>query len=274
MKFCKYCGKEIKENNKFCDNCGVKVENDTIEEDDPIDNIKIAVENASKNEKMSGYMIAVIAILSLIIISLIIIIAIRLTKNEKVKDNTNNNSPSVVEKDTIDDIEDDTDAKVESNTYEFSGYKFIVPKGYTPSIDDKYLVLTNMEDKIQIAASVLSYQSYSKISSNLETLKQELIEEGATVSTIKEEQIDNTSAVIIVATKNTTHLTYVITALNEYDTLVTAYMNKGSKRDSEIKSVAIALAKEATKETSSFSETKNTDYKKGQIKIPKFTLKK
>ncbi len=244
------------------------------------------VPNVNVQKKTNPAIIAVIAVLVVIIIVLVVLIGVKFL-GSKTNDNSGNNGnePDVVEPTTDDD--DSTGSSTSNNnnnnsnnntassqTTELSGYTFKIPTGYTPNVSDGYLQLTSATDKVQIVAQVLDSYPYSTFSTNTESIKNELISEGYVVTKIAEEKINSTNSLVINGSSNGKLITFVITALNDYDTLLAAYVNYGTKSDSELKVILSNLATTATPKTSSFANKETKEYQAGQVKVPNFTLEK
>jgi hypothetical protein len=240
------------------------------------------VSSVNTQNKTNPAIIAVIAVLVVIIIVLVILIGVKVLGSKTDNNSSNNgNSSDVVETTTGDDNGSSSNTSnnngsntASSQTIELSGYTFNIPTGYTSKINEGYLELTNLTDKVQIIGQVLDSYSYSTFATNTQAIKDELTAAGYTVSTVAEEKIGSTNSLIVKCSSNGQIFTYVITALNDYDTLLAAYVNYGTKTDSELKLVLSNLATTATPKTSSFANKEPKSYQAGQIKVPNFTLEK
>ena len=240
------------------------------------------VSNVNTQKKTNPAILAIIGVLVLVIIVLVILIGVKVL-GTKTDDNSSNNGndSDVVETTTGDDNSSSSNTSnnngsntASSQTIELSGYTFNIPTGYTSKINEGYLELTNLTDKVQIIGQVLDSYSYSTFTTNVQSIKDELAASGYTVSSVSEEKIGSTNSLVVVCSSNGQIFTYVITALNDYDTLLAAYVNYGTKTDSELKLVLSNLATTATPKTSSFANKVPKNYQAGQIKVPSFTLEK
>lgn len=82
---CKKCGKEVKEGNNFCTNCGKPVDNSIVNHKEIDDKIKIKSDNIIKrNLKI------IIPIIVIIIVSIIVCVILKIGNNKNVESNGNN----------------------------------------------------------------------------------------------------------------------------------------------------------------------------------------
>ena len=241
-------------------------------------------------KKSNGLLVGIIVFLVIVVIGLAVLIGIKVFSGDKQDTGgLGSDDNDIVDVDTNDDddtVVDSTGTNNNNNnnngsgntsastTYDYKGYTFTIPTGYRLTENSGYFELLNNTDKVQMVVEVMQYTSYSSIVTSTEEIKSEMADEGVTVSSILEETVGSSKSVIINASKDGKKITYVITAINEYDTLMTAYVNYGTKTDSEIKLVAANLAKNAVAKSSSFASEKVKDYQKGQIKVPSFSLEK
>ncbi|MBP3840680.1 MAG: hypothetical protein IK997_00985, partial [Bacilli bacterium] len=169
--------------------------------------------------------------------------------------------------------DDKTGSTVQSNTYEFSNYTFIIPTGYTAKTSSDYLQLLSYTDKVQFNIQVLKSITYNSVVTSKEEIKNEIVSMGYTVNSIVEEQINGTNSVVLICSNQSNNVTFVITPLDEFNCLMVAYVNYGTKSDSEIKSMASKLATTAKSSSSSFSNNESKGYTSGLIKKPEFSIK-
>lgn len=260
----------------------------------PVENnapANIATQPPVTQKKSNGLVIGIIVFLVVVVIGLAVLIGIKYFSGNTNSSNGSGSNDDIVDVDVDDDDDDDDDDvnniggsgtnnnnnngnTATSTTYDYKGYTFTIPTGYRLTENSGYFELLNNTDKVQMVVEVMQYTSYSSIVTSTEEIKSEMADEGVTVSSILEETVGSSKSVIINASKDGKNITYVITAINEYDTLMTAYVNYGTKSDSEIKLVAANLAKNAVAKSSSFASENVKDYQKGQIKVPVFTLEK
>jgi len=257
---------------------------------------------SNNQNKKKPIFIVIIVILAIAIVGLLVLIGIKFVGSSNSGDNGNSGNDPVSIPDPIDDDitgnnnnnnnnNNNTNNNnnnnnnngnngnngggntVQTDTYEFSGYKFVIPKGYTTKVSGKYLQLFNYTDKVQFNLQVIKSVSYNSFITSKEEIKNEITSMGYTVNSIQEEQINGTNSLVLICSNQSNNVTFVITALSDYDCLMAAYVNYGSKSDSEIKSVASKLATTATSSSSSFSNNESKNYSSGTVKVPEFSMK-
>lgn len=250
--------------------------------------VNTAVVAPDAQKKSNGVIIGVIVFLVLVVLVLSVLIGIKFLAADKESsgNNSGNTGSDIVNVDDDDTDDDDTDVSnngtnnngsgntATATTYDYKGYTFKVPTGYRTTENSGYFELLNNTDKVQIIVEVMQYTTYSSIVTGAEEIKSDMVAEGVTVNSIGEETVGSSKSLIIDASKDGKKIIYVVTALNEYDTLMAAYVNYGTKSDSEIKLIAANLAKNAESKSSSFASENVKGYQKGQIKVPTFSLEK
>ena len=255
--------------------------------------VQPSVQNSNNQKKSNPVFIIIIAVLGVVIFGLLVLIGFKFIGFKNGGSGNSGNDPApITEPDddptSIVDPDDNSTGNnnnnnnnnnnggntVQSSTYDFSDYKFIIPTGYTAKINGEYLQLFNYTDKVQFNIQVIKSISYNSFVTSKEEIKNEIVSMGYTVNSIQEEQINGTNSLVLICSNQSNNVTFVITALSDYDCLMAAFINYGSKSDSEIKSVASKLATTATSSSSSFANGESKNYTSGTIKKPEFSMKK
>ena len=292
MKYCKSCGAQVEENKPFCGSCGKPVENeekvenlDTVVESEPVagpvtsvnQSIGESIQNTTNqtvqqygqqpvqpvynqnnnNKKSNKLLIILVAVLGAVIVGLVVVILLKtLGGDDKNESSEPKNEPVEIEDDYDDNTNNDTTVS-NDNTQVFKNYKYVVPDGFQPSVNEKYLKLLNAKDAINILIYEnlnTSYESYVQYKEDYKNaylnagykLYEDLKEEtylGKKMLTFKVQLSDGSIATTLAVPVNST------------DCIEVVYVNAGSKTDAEVKTIIAKIASYATRVNSSFSGT-------------------
>lgn len=175
--FCKNCGNQIEEGQKFCRNCGAPTTNemnDNIINNEPSQQInqQPVAQNQGMNQNNNGsdkknliILIAIVIILALGFVVGYLLIKDKDKDNESGTDKSSNKSKysdviddsdetdDIINLDDIDNLEDDDDEDKENNgetstTYTYKNFKFNKISGYTYTTSSQGLQITDLSDVI------------------------------------------------------------------------------------------------------------------------------
>lgn len=211
--FCKKCGNKLTEGQKFCNNCGEKVEEIKIEESVTVteevkeetapvmpsqtettinnneqmnnnnfntnNNVNTSIPSTEPKKNSNLPLIIAFILIGIIIIALIVFIVIKVTDKD---DNKVDNDNPVVEKDDKDEVEEDDDEEpTKKETITATNYDYEKLDGYQYIIKSNRLNVTNKSMDFVAALQNMSTK-YSLLEPSLETLKQKFISTGYTVN--------------------------------------------------------------------------------------------
>ena len=224
--YCKNCGSQLKDGDKFCQNCGVaigdspmeNISNDTNLNQEEISNEPVET-NAEVNatpvynqpvnneavpaKKSNALFIVIIVILVFAVGGLILYIVL---KDEPKPNNPvpNNPAPNSVET---------------TKTLKYGGYEFVVPAGFEISEKDGYTGFSNSEMVILINQIIDSpYETVKAI--NLNTLKSKLeTNSGMRVTAYDYRTIGSKELIYFYGSLDGTNVAVILSALDENNTI-------------------------------------------------------
>ena len=201
-----------------------------------------------------------------IIIVIILVLAIAvlgylfLTKKIFNKEENKPNTPEEI----IPDEEDDDDSKTQvsnTNAYKYQDFEFIIPEGYTASVDAQSdgLVLQNRLARVATLSYIHPYVTIDDYNSQYEFLKEQLEGQGATINSKENKNISGIDWLILNCTLvndgETMNVTEGFASLGEYHVMETLIYNVGSTSNDQIlNDLSTMIASATYKGSANFSK--------------------
>ena len=248
---CKNCGNPLVGGEKFCKNCGVKIEEATVNEPTVVEPVQQTVQPS--NNKGSDKKNFIILTVIVIILALGFAVGYLLMNKDKDNNSEDDNKTKTTEtkKDTsktddidIDDIDlddidldddiDDTDTTDSEDTYTYKNFKFNKVEGFTYTTSSQGLQITNLSDVIVLDAVAGDFDIVKKNTSTVETtfknqgydIKNVEVKTYGGVEYITSEVTKDSISMLILYTKADNNHTFVIGVTNtkftvDYDVITT-----------------------------------------------------
>lgn len=181
---CKKCKSEITEGEKFCKNCGEKVE-ETQESINGVENIKVnnsesIITTNETKKKNNAPLIIVFVVLGIIIVGLIVFIIINLIPKDANSTNDDDKKPVVEEKPST-----PTEDVISITNYD---YKKVT--GYDYALNNNKLYVKDNANNFVVKISNSS-TLYSSVASKKSDIKEKLIASGYTINNAYVKTIGN-----------------------------------------------------------------------------------
>ena len=294
--FCKKCGNKLTEGQKFCNNCGEKVEEIVKEESVTVtDEVKEETTpvmpsqtetTINNNEQMNNNnfntyssvntslpsnepkknsnlpLIIAFILIGIIIIALIVFIVIKVTDKD---DNKVGNDSPVVEKDDKDEVEDDDNKKEEEKKEIITATNYDYEKldGYQYVIKSNRLNVTNKSMDFVAALQNMPTTTYSVLEPQLETLKQRFVSTGYIVNNAYSKTYGSTKFLVFEMTYMGQNLILFYAEHPDKTTICgsiqlksSSYTNEDALRDM---SIIINASEKSTETNDESSESFNSD---------------
>lgn len=202
---CTKCGKELKDTDKFCGECGKVQEKDEI----------IYIDKTKSNK---GLIITIIILGIIILTGVGVGIWLLLTNNDsnKKENSTKNNTEDIVV------IEDDEEKEII-----YMNYKFTIPDGYKSYKNGTTNYIQNRDCMIMFVSYPLSYD---QIIANKDLLVEELSKQGYKLNSFETKEIDNKKYIFVVGNMNNIECGFIFNELdsdtNMFITITSNYLGK------------------------------------------------